>query len=152
MSLQDKILNRKLKKKEKQKLKIIEERKSNINDDERDDIEMSSTDEVNQGIKRKYEESLKEDSEMSNKSLKKKKKSKFHSLLIFIFIFFLNLGMRNFCILYYILEKTKCDPIETSGQEIVDSLTIEDNKTVDSQRNTSTTKEITEAFFHENSF
>ena len=146
MSLQDKILNRKLKKKEKQKLKIIEERKSNINDDERDDIEMSSTDEVNQGIKRKYEESLKEDSEMSNKSLKKKKKSKFHSLLIFIFIFFL------ICILHYILEKTKCDPIETSGQEIVDSLTIEDNKTVDSQRNTSTTKEITEAFFHENSF
>ena len=48
---------------------------------------MSSTDEVNQGIKRKYEESLKEDSEMSNKSLKKKKKSKFHSLLLFIFIF-----------------------------------------------------------------
>lgn len=88
MSLQDKILNRKLKKKEKQKLKIFEERKSNINDDdERDDIEMSSTDEVNQGIKRKYEESLKEDSEMSNKSLKKKKKSKFHSLLLFIFIF-----------------------------------------------------------------
>jgi len=124
MSLQDKILNRKLKKKEKQKLKIIEERKSNINDDdERDDIEMSSTDEGNKGIKRKYEDSLKEDSEMSNKSLKKKKK-----------------------------KKTKCDPIETSGQEIVDSLTIEDNKTVDSQRNTSTTKEITEAFFHENSF
>ena len=89
MSLQDKILNRKLKKKEKQKLKIIEERKSNINDDdERDDIEMSSTDEGNKGIKRKYEDSLKEDSEMSNKSLKKKKKSKFHSLLIFIFIFF----------------------------------------------------------------
>ena len=88
MSLQDKILNRKLKKKEKQKLKIIEERKSNINDDdERDDIEMSSTDEGNKGIKRKYEESLKEDSEMSNKSLKKKKKSKFHSLLLFIFIF-----------------------------------------------------------------
>ena len=55
--------------------------------------------------------------------------------------------MLNFCTLYYILEKTKCDPIETSGQEIVDSLTIEDNKTVDSQRNTSTTKEITEAFF-----
>ena len=89
MSLQDKILNRKLKKKEKQKLKIIEERKSNINDDdERDDIEMSSTDEGNKGIKRKYEDSLKEDSEMSNKSLKKKKKSKFHSLLIFIFFFF----------------------------------------------------------------
>ena len=88
MSLQDKILNRKLKKKEKQKLKIIEERKSNINDDdERDDIEMSSTDEGNKGIKRKYEDSLKEDSEMSNKSLKKKKKSKFHSLLLFIFIF-----------------------------------------------------------------
>ena len=88
MSLQDKILNRKLKKKEKQKLKIIEERKSNINDDdERDDIEMSSTDEGNKGIKRKYEDSLKEDSEMSNKSLKKKKKSKFHSLLLYIFIF-----------------------------------------------------------------
>ena len=88
MSLQDKILNRKLKKKEKQKLKIIEERKSNINDDdERDDIEMSSTDEGNKGIKRKYEDSLKEDSEMSNKLLKKKKKSKFHSLLLYIFIF-----------------------------------------------------------------
>ena len=93
MSLQDKILNRKLKKKEKQKLKIIEERKSNINDDdERDDIEMSSTDEGNKGIKRKYEDSLKEDSEMSNKSLKKKKKSKFHSLLIFNFIFFFKFG------------------------------------------------------------
>ena len=33
MSLQDKILKRKLKKKEKQKLKIIEDRKSNTNDD-----------------------------------------------------------------------------------------------------------------------
>ena len=92
MSLQDKILNRKLKKKEKQKLKIIEERKSNFIDDDRNEIEMPSTDAGNQGIKRKYEESLKEDSEMSNKSLKKKKKSKFHSLLIFIFIFFFKFG------------------------------------------------------------
>ena len=38
----------------------------------------------------------------------------------------------------YCLEKTKCDPKENSGQENVDSLAIDDeeNKTVDSQRNT----------------
>ena len=91
MSLQDKILNRKLKRKEKQKLKIIEERKSNFNDDDQNDIEIPSTDEGNQGTKRKHEESLKEDSEMSNKN--PKKKSKFHSLLI-LFLFILA------CIIY----------------------------------------------------
>ena len=83
MSLQDKILNRKLKKKEKQKLKIIEERKSNFNDDDRNEIEMPSTDAGNQGIKRKNEESLEEVSEISNKNPQRKKKSKFHSLIIF---------------------------------------------------------------------
>jgi len=108
MSLQDKILNRKLKKKEKQKLKIIEERKSNFNDDDRNEIEMPSTDAGNQGIKRKNEESLEEVSEISNKNPKRKKK-----------------------------KKTKCDPNENSGQrqQNADSLAIEDedNKTEESQ-------------------
>ena len=47
---------------------------------------MPSTDAGNQGIKRKHEESLEEVSEISNKNPKIKKKSKFHSLMIFLFI------------------------------------------------------------------
>ena len=50
--------------------------------------------------------------------------------------------MFKFCISYYCLEKTKCDPNENSGQrqQNADSLAIEDedNKTEESQRNTNT--------------
>ena len=83
MSLQDKILKRKLKKKEKQKLKIIEDRKSNTNNDFVEETEMSSEEKVeivgsdveNQGLKRKLDETI-EDPETPIKSPKKKKKSK----------------------------------------------------------------------------
>ena len=49
----------------------------------------------------------------------------------------------------YCLEKTKCDPNENSGQENVDSLAIDDeeNKTVDSQRNTNNKKKITHEYY-----
>ena len=46
MSLQDKILKRKLKKKEKQKLKIIEDRKCNTNNDFVEETEMSSEEKI----------------------------------------------------------------------------------------------------------
>merc|ERR1712173_110247 len=66
MSLHDKILKRKLKKKEKQKLKIIEDRKSNTNNDFVEETEMSSEEKVeivgsdveNQGLKRKLDETI----------------------------------------------------------------------------------------------
>ena len=91
MSLQDKILKRKLKKKEKQKLKIIEDRKSNTNNDFVEETEMSSEEKVeivgsdveNQGLKRKLDETI-EDPETPIKSPKKKKKSK-SFLLAFTF-------------------------------------------------------------------
>ena len=84
MSLQDKILKRKLKKKEKQKLKIIEDRKSNTNDDFVEETEMSSEEKVevvgsdveNQGLKRKHNDEAIEEPETPIKSPKKKKKSK----------------------------------------------------------------------------
>lgn len=82
MSLQDKILKRKLKKKEKQKLKIIEDRKCNTNNDFVEETEMSSEEKLevvgsdveNQGLKRKLDETI-EDPETPIKSPKKKKKS-----------------------------------------------------------------------------
>jgi len=83
MSLQDKILKRKLKKKEKQKLKIIEDRKCNTNNDFVEETEMSSEEKLevvgsdveNQGLKRKLDETI-EDPETPIKSPKKKKKKK----------------------------------------------------------------------------
>ena len=81
MSLQDKILKRKLKKKEKQKLKIIEDRKSNTNNDfvetemsSEEKVEVFESDVENQGLKRKHDEST-EDPETPIKNPKKKKKS-----------------------------------------------------------------------------
>ena len=65
MSLQDKILKRKLKKKEKQKLKIIEDRKNNDTIEEDDDdtktqeeFQIGSDVENHGGTKRKAEEIL----------------------------------------------------------------------------------------------
>ena len=92
MSLQDKILKRKLKKKEKQKLKIIEDRKSNTNDDFVEETEMSPEEKVevvgsdveNQGLKRKHNDEAIEDPEIPIKSPKKKKKSEF---FLFAFTF-----------------------------------------------------------------
>ena len=89
MSLQDKILKRKLKKKEKQKLKIIEDRKSNTNNDFiEDETEMSNSEEKlveifgsdvenNQGLKRKHDELSTEDDPETTpiKNSKKKKNS-----------------------------------------------------------------------------
>ena len=80
MSLQDKILKRKLKKKEKQKLKIIEERKANptiesTEEESEQQNEITESDVENHGTKRKIEDS---DVEPVKKS-KKKKKSKFYN-------------------------------------------------------------------------
>merc|ERR1712141_377466 len=62
MSLQDKILKRKLKKKEKQKLKIIEERKANptiesTEEESEQQNEITESDVENHGTKRKIEDS-----------------------------------------------------------------------------------------------
>lgn len=75
MSLQDKILKRKLKKKEKQKLKVIEERKTTHDSDETDESE--NVEQVH-GLKRKLEdEDCEEEPLQSNvEGKKKKKKSK----------------------------------------------------------------------------
>ena len=84
MSLQDKILKRKLKKKEKQKLKIIEDRKTNFGNDsiEEDDdntktqeeFQIGSDVENHGGTKRKAEESVQDTSETTKAKKKKKKK------------------------------------------------------------------------------
>jgi len=91
MSLQEKILKRKLKKKEKQKLKVIEGRKTaklehfgNIKDEDEDSVELENMDENEPtgGVKRKFEESeaATEDSENPDTTVvpaeKKKKKKK----------------------------------------------------------------------------
>ena len=83
MSLQDKILKRKLKKKEKQKLKIIEDRKTNIGNDSIDDDDAETQEEFkigsdvenHGGIKRKAEESV-DDTPVTNAKKKKKKKGR----------------------------------------------------------------------------
>jgi len=59
MSLQEKILKRKLKKKEKQKLKVIEGRKTAKLEEDEDSVELENMDENEPtgGVKRKFEES-----------------------------------------------------------------------------------------------
>jgi len=59
MSLQEKILKRKLKKKEKQKLKVIEGRKTAKLEEDEDSVELENMDEnePTSGVKRKFEES-----------------------------------------------------------------------------------------------
>lgn len=84
MSLQEKILKRKLKKKEKQKLKVIEGRKTAKLEEDEDSVELENIDENEPtgGVKRKFEESeaATEDSENPETNAvpveKKKKKKK----------------------------------------------------------------------------
>jgi len=84
MSLQEKILKRKLKKKEKQKLKVIEGRKTAKLEEDEESVELENMDENEPtgGVKRKFEESeaATEDSENPETTAvpaeKKKKKKK----------------------------------------------------------------------------
>ena len=90
MSLQDKILKRKLKKKEKQKLKIIEDRKNNDaieeDDDEKktqEEFQIGSDVENHAGTKRKAEESVQDTPDATKAKKKKKKKGEsFHCVII----------------------------------------------------------------------
>ena len=80
MSLQEKILKRKLKKKEKQKLKVIEERKTaKLDEEDAENIDENET----QGVKRKFEDTESpadsenpENLEAAAPTEKKKKKKK----------------------------------------------------------------------------
>jgi len=88
MSLQEKILKRKLKKKEKQKLKVIEGRKTAKLEEDEDSVELENMDEKEPtgGVKRKFEESEAATEDSENPETKaeqqipaeKKKKKKKH--------------------------------------------------------------------------